>query len=137
MDMIIFQCLVATCIIVAALFGSGEWKHLTKEMEQYELGKTSYVMNLVWTAVSWQVFSIGSIGLIFFASSLFSNAISVLGLPIVPFLAVAFFQDKMDGMKVVAMVLAIWGFVSYVYQHYVGDSESKSRAGHESGRATD
>lgn len=28
-------------------------------MEQYRLGKTSFVMNLLWTAVSWQVFSIG------------------------------------------------------------------------------
>ncbi|KAK4770051.1 hypothetical protein SAY87_030583 [Trapa incisa] len=131
MDMVIYQCLVATLITVAALFGSGEWKHLAVEMEQYELGKTSYVMNLLWTAVSWQVFSIGSTGLIFDASSLFSNAISVVGLPLIPFLAVIFFHDRMDGMKVVAMVLAIWGFVSYLYQHYVDDSESKDRASHD------
>lgn len=136
MDMIIFPCLVATCIIVVALFASGEWKHLTAEMEHYKLGKTSYVMNLVWTAISWQIFSIGSTGLILDATSLFSNAISVLGLPIVPIFAVVFFHDKMDGMKVIAMILAIWGFVSYAYQQYIDDSESKNGAGLEIRRST-
>ncbi|CAK9146312.1 unnamed protein product [Ilex paraguariensis] len=55
-------------------------------------------MNLVWTAMTWQVFSIGAVGLIFKVSSLFSNVISTLGLPIVPVLAVFIFQDK-SGLK--------------------------------------
>ena len=97
-------------------------------MEEFELGKLSYVMTLVWTAVSWQVFAVGSVGLIFKVSSLFANVISTLGLPIVPVLAVVFFHDKMYGVKVVAMLLAIWGFVSYVYQHYLDDLKSKVEA---------
>lgn len=64
-------------------------------------------MNLVWTAISWQVFAIGSVGLIFETSSLFSNAVSVLGLPLVPVLAVVISLDKMGGTKVIAMVLAL------------------------------
>ena len=73
----------------------------------------------------WEVFAIGCVGLIFEVSSLFSNAISVLGLPIVPVLAVIFFHDKIGGIKVISMVLAIWGFVSYVYQQYLDDLKSK------------
>lgn len=126
LDMIIYQNFVATIAILVGLFASGEWKGLTTEMEGYELGKLSYVMNLVWTAVTWQVFSIGAIGLIFEVSSLFSNVISTLGLPVVPVFAVVFFHDKMDGVKVVAMLLAMWGFVSYVYQHYLDDCNSKT-----------
>ncbi|PKI76941.1 probable purine permease 10 isoform X1 [Punica granatum] len=129
-DLIIFKCLVATCIIVVGLFASGEWEHLTAEMERYKLGKISYIMNLTWTAVSWKIFAIGSNGLICDASSLFSNSISVVGLPIVPVLAVFFFHDKMSGVKAIAMVLAVWGFASYVYQHYLDDSKSKRSAGH-------
>ncbi|GFY88619.1 purine permease 8 [Actinidia rufa] len=72
------------------------------------------------------VFSIGAVGLIFEISSLFSNVISTLGLPIVPVLAVFVFNDNMDGVKVIAMLLAIWGFISYVYQHYLDDLKSKS-----------
>ena len=59
-------------------------------------------------------------------SSLFSNVISVLGLPVIPVLAVIFFHEKLDGVKVISMVLAIWGFISYFYQNYLDDSESKA-----------
>jgi hypothetical protein len=53
-------------------------------MEEYEIGKASYVLVLTFIAIYWKVFNIGCVGLIFEISSLFSNAISVLGLPIVP-----------------------------------------------------
>ncbi|KAI9198656.1 hypothetical protein LWI28_019778 [Acer negundo] len=133
LDMIVYTNLVASCVIVVGLFASSEWKSLAREMEEYKLGKVSYVMNLVWTAITWQVFSIGSVGMIVEASSLFSNAIGVLGLPIVPVLAVVFFHDKMNGLKVIAMLLAIWGFLSFVFQHYLndcyqGNTEEVSRA---------
>ncbi|CAK9146320.1 unnamed protein product [Ilex paraguariensis] len=113
------------CAILVGLFVSGEWRNLRREMREYELGNVSYIMNLVWTAVTWQVFSIGAVGLIFKVSSLFSNVISTLGLPIVPVLAVFIFHDKMSGVKVIAMLLAIWGFASYIYQHYLDDLELK------------
>ncbi|EOY27780.1 Purine permease 10 [Theobroma cacao] len=124
LDMIIYQSAVATLIILVGLFASGEWKGLDREMKAFELGKVSYVMVLVWTAITWQVFAIGSVGLIFEVSALFSNVISTLGLPIVPVLAVIFFHETMTGIKAIAMVLAIWGFVSYVYQHYLDDRKS-------------
>ncbi|KAE8725826.1 CAS1 domain-containing protein 1-like isoform X1 [Hibiscus syriacus] len=63
-----------------------------QEMERFELGKLSYVNVLVWIAIGWQVFSIGAVGLIMEASSLFSNVISTLGLPIVPVFAMVFFH---------------------------------------------
>ncbi|GKU92507.1 hypothetical protein SLEP1_g6221 [Rubroshorea leprosula] len=95
-------------------------------MEEFGLGRFSYAMTLIETAIASQIFVVGTIGLIFEVSSLFSNAISVLGLPVIPILAVIFFHDKMDAIKVIAMVLAIWGFVSYVYQCYLDDKSSTS-----------
>ncbi|KAF6135551.1 hypothetical protein GIB67_015404 [Kingdonia uniflora] len=92
---------------------------LEGEMEEFGSGKVSYVMTLVCIALSWQLVSLGALGLIYEVSSLFSNVISTVSLPVVPILAVIFFHDKMDGVKVVAMALSIWGFVSYVYQHYL------------------
>ncbi|RID50198.1 hypothetical protein BRARA_H00943 [Brassica rapa] len=129
MDLIIYVSLVASCVSVVGLFASGEWETLSSEMDSYKLGKVSYVMNLVWTAVTWQVFNIGSTWLIFEISSLFSNAIGVLGLPVVPVLAVIIFHDKMNGLKVISMILAIWGFMSYVYQHYLDDKNLKKSLG--------
>ncbi|KAL6991400.1 hypothetical protein U1Q18_009512 [Sarracenia purpurea var. burkii] len=127
LEMIIYPSAVATGVILVGVFASGDWKGLGKEMRDFELGKVSYVMTLVWTAISWQVFNIGAFGLIFEVSSLFSNVMSTLGLPIVPVAAVFVFKESMGGVKVVAMVLAIWGFVSYIYQHYLDDYELKSR----------
>ncbi|GMJ00641.1 hypothetical protein like AT4G18220 [Hibiscus trionum] len=125
-EIVIYQSLVATLAAIVGLFTSGEWKCLSTEMSEFELGKFSYVMTLVETAIASQFFVVGAIGLIFEVSSLFSNAISVLGLPVIPILAVFFFHDRMDAVKVVAMVLAIWGFVSYVYQCYLENNNSKN-----------
>ncbi|GJR31361.1 protein maintenance of meristems [Tanacetum coccineum] len=80
------------------------------------------------TAIAWQICSVGILGLIFEVSSLFSNVIGTLALPIVPVLAVIFFGDKMDGVKAIALLLAIWGSVSYVYQHYLDDRKLKAKA---------
>ncbi|KAL1083817.1 hypothetical protein V6Z11_D09G222300 [Gossypium hirsutum] len=125
LDMQIYPSFVATCGCVVGLFASGEWRSLSKEMKEYKEGKVSYMMTLIFTAVTWQVASIGLLGLIFEVSSLFSNVISTLTSPVVPILAVIFFHDKMDGIKAMAMLLAIWGFLSYIYQQYLDDSKSK------------
>ncbi|XP_075497260.1 putative purine permease 10 [Primulina tabacum] len=127
LDMTIYQCAVATFVIVIGLFASGEWKTLNKEMNEYKLGKVSYIMNLFWTAVAWQAFGVGCIGLIFKISSLFSNVISIFGLPLAPIMSVIFLQDKLTGLKAISMILALWGFVSYMYQHYLDDLEMKQR----------
>lgn len=84
-------------------------------------------MNLFWAAVSCKIFNVGCVGLIFKVSSLFSNFISVLGVPIAPVLAVIFLHDRLNGLKAISMVLAMWGFVSYMYQHYLEDLKTKAK----------
>ncbi|XP_014522719.1 purine permease 21-like [Vigna radiata var. radiata] len=128
MDMIIYTFLVGTCAIIVGLFASGEWHGLKNETKEYETGKASYVLNLTFTAIFWQLFTIGCLGLTSEVSSLFCNAITVLRVPLVPMLAVIFFHDKMHGIKVISMMLAIWGIISYLYQQYIDDTESKNRS---------
>jgi hypothetical protein len=53
---------------------------------------------------------------------------SALTLPVVPVLAVFFFDEKLDSIKVLAMLLGIWGFVSYVFGGY-NDSKVTAQAG--------
>jgi hypothetical protein len=125
LNMQIYTALVATIASLIGLFASGEWKTLEGEMHTFSSGRLSYVMTLVWTAVSWQIASVGVVGLIFVVSSLFSNVISTLALPIIPVFAVIFFHDKMDGVKIIAMLMAIWGFVSYGYQLYISDKKAR------------
>ncbi|OEL36146.1 putative purine permease 11, partial [Dichanthelium oligosanthes] len=125
LNMQIYTALVATIASLVGLFASGEWKTLEGEMHAFGSGRLSYVMTLLWTAISWQIASVGVVGLIFVVSSLFSNVISTLALPILPVFAVIFFHDKMDGVKIIAMLMSIWGFISYGYQLYVNDKKAR------------
>lgn len=125
LEMQIYTSLVATCVCVVGLFAGGEWKDLKGEMEGSKKGKAAYALTLVGIALSWQVSLVGVVGLVFMVSALFSNVVSMLALPLVPVGGVLFFKEKMDGVKVVATVLAMWGFASYIYHHYLDDKEAK------------
>ncbi|MBA0569686.1 hypothetical protein Golob_003402 [Gossypium lobatum] len=85
-----YQSLVASSAIMLGRFVTGERKSLKGEMEEHELGKTSYIMVLVWMCILWQGFTIGSTALLFEVSSLFSNSVSAIALPVIPILAVIF-----------------------------------------------
>ncbi|OMO66815.1 hypothetical protein CCACVL1_20981 [Corchorus capsularis] len=79
------------------------------------------------------MFFFGTVALIFEVSSLFSNVIGSLGLPINPIIAMFVFNDKMDYMKGISMGLAIWGVISYVYQQYLdhGKLNAENKNGNE------
>ncbi|KAI3827080.1 hypothetical protein L1987_01144 [Smallanthus sonchifolius] len=126
LNMIIYQSLVASIVTIVALFVSGQWNDLQGDMAGFGLGKVTFLIIISCIAISWQIATIGGVGLIFEVSSLFSNVISTLVLPIIPILAVIIFHENMNGMKVIATVLAIWGFASYVYQHYLDESDSRN-----------
>jgi len=125
LDMLLYPCIVSTSFSIVGLFASGEWKSLNIEMRDFENGRVSYVMTLLWTAVTWQISCIGMLGLIFEVSSLFSVVIGTLELPISPILAFMIFNDKIDGVKVIAFLLALWGFLSYMYQHFLDGPKAK------------
>lgn len=125
LEMQIYTAVVATCVTIIGLFASGEWRTIRGEMDSFTTGKLSYVMTLVWTAVAWQVCSVGVVGLIFVVSSLFSNVISTLSLAVTPIASLIVFHDKMNGVKIIAMLLAFWGFASYIYQNYLDDLNSR------------
>ncbi|KAL5216822.1 hypothetical protein ABZP36_008223 [Zizania latifolia] len=124
--------LVAAAATVTGLFASGDWKTIPGEMATFKNGRARYVATLVGTAVSWQVMAVGALRLIVRVSSLFANVTGTLALPLVPVFAVVLFGDRMTGIKVVAMLMAVWGFLSYVYQHYIDGR--RAAAGDEKGR---
>ncbi|KAL4561630.1 hypothetical protein LXL04_033800 [Taraxacum kok-saghyz] len=104
-DMTLCQNVVASVVILVGLFASGEWKDINGEMRGYQSGTVSYIANRVGTA----------------------NC-RMARIPITPVLALVFFDEKMNGVKVMSMLLAIWEFVSYIYQHYLDDLKEKANA---------
>ncbi|XP_059651688.1 probable purine permease 11 [Cornus florida] len=125
LEMQIYTSFVATCASTVGLFASGEWNTLHSEMDAFGKGRVSYVLTLAFTAVAWQVCSVGVVGLIFVVSSLFSNVISTFSLALTPIAAVIVFHDKMNGVKIICMLLAVWGFATYIYQNYLDDLKVK------------
>ncbi|TVU16002.1 hypothetical protein EJB05_39548, partial [Eragrostis curvula] len=111
----------AACVSVAGLFISGEWSTIAGEMDGYGKGKVAYAMTLAWTAVAWQLCTMGLMGLVATVSSLFTNVISTVATPLSPVVAVIFLGDRVNGVKLLAMLIAVWGLLSYVYQHYLDD----------------
>lgn len=127
LELQIYTSFFATCVSTVGLFASGEWRTLGGEMNGFGKGGLAYVMTLVWTAVAWQVCSVGVVGLIFVVSSLFSNVISTLSLALTPLAALVVFHDKMNGVKVIAMLMGLWGFCTYIYQNYLDDRAVKRK----------
>ena len=125
LDMQFYPSFIATCACVVGLFASGEWKILDKEMKEFANGKKSYIITLACCSMTWQICYIGILGLVFEVSSLFANIIGSLVLPLVSILAVLFFHDKIDGVKSIALIIAIWGFFSYIYQNYLDGKKPK------------
>ncbi|CAM0901523.1 unnamed protein product [Alopecurus aequalis] len=119
---------VASLLPVCGLLASREYKTLRGEVAGYKDGTARYVATVVGTAVSCQVALIASLRLVRRVSSLFANVTGTLALPVVPVFAVVLFGDKMTGIKAVAMLMAVWGFLSYVYQHYLDGRTAPSVA---------
>nr|GMD11598.1 probable purine permease 9 [Ipomoea batatas] len=125
LNFIITQSLIATCAVVVGLFASGEWRTLGTEMRGFQLGEMSYVMTLVWAAVCWEMFTVGVLGLLLKVSGLFANVLIMLSVPVVPAAAVVVLHDQISGVKVISMVLAVWGFLSFAYEEYVKEMKEK------------
>ncbi|GMJ14188.1 hypothetical protein like AT4G18220 [Hibiscus trionum] len=127
MDLAIYPSAVASVVTLIGFFVSGDFKLLNPEMNSYELGKESYAMTLVWTAICWQVSIFACLGLVSELSALFANVIFAVGFPVNTVAAIVVFNDRMNGVKGISLVLAIWGVISYAYQQYLDDRNAETK----------
>ncbi|KAI6687843.1 hypothetical protein NL676_024671 [Syzygium grande] len=101
---------------------------IPREARDYELREAQYYMVLVWNAIIWQFFFLGTIGIIFCTSSLFSGIMIAMLLPVTEILAVIFFQEKFQVEKGMYLALSLWGFASYFYGEFKLAKKEKERA---------
>ena len=101
---------------------------IPREARNFELGETKYYVVLVFSGIIWQFFFIGAGGVIFCASSLLSGIIIAVLLPVIEVLAVIFFKEKFQAEKGVALVLSLWGFVSYFYGEFKHRKNAEKKA---------
>ncbi|WOG91569.1 hypothetical protein DCAR_0310818 [Daucus carota subsp. sativus] len=115
MEIQMVMCLFATLFCTVGMFINNDFQAIAREARNFELGETKYYVVLVCSGLIWQCFFLGAIGVIFCSSSLLSGIIITVLLPVTEVLAVIFYQEKFQAEKGVALVLSLWGFVSYFY----------------------
>ncbi|RHN70158.1 putative purine permease, plant [Medicago truncatula] len=108
-------CMFATLFCAIGMIANNDFKVIPKEARNFGLGESTYYVVLVVSAIMWQAFFLGAIGVIFCASSLLSGILIAVLLPLTEVLAVVFYKEKFQAEKGVSLVLSLWGFVSYFY----------------------
>nr|XP_043622943.1 purine permease 1-like [Erigeron canadensis] len=115
MEMQLVMSFFATAFCVVGMLINHDFKAILQEANEFELGKTTYYVVLAMTALLWNFFFLGVIGVISCASSLLSGIIIASLLPVTESLAVLFFHDKFQVEKGISLALSLWAFVSYFY----------------------
>ena len=116
----------ATIFSLLGMAFSGEFSSIAHEASQrFRLGPILYSLVLVGSAICWQLFFLGSLGLIFLVSSLLSCVLTTGMLPLLSILAILVFHDPFSNLKLISMVLSIWGLISYAYGGY-HDAKAKA-----------
>ncbi|CAN1189004.1 Purine permease 3 [Linum perenne] len=98
---------------------SSELQGMGEEAAGFQMGgKVGYWFILICSAIVWQCFFIGAVGVLSCGSSLLSGILIATFLPVTEILAVFIYNEKFGAEKAVALILSIWGFVSYFYGEY-------------------
>ena len=102
-------------------------------MNGFPKGKGAYVMVMVGQAVSWHLYWVGIVGLVFSVSSVLSNVISVVTWPILSLLVVVFFNfrnftgegdDEFDIFKGVSLIPAALSVAAYFFRLHKENRDS-------------
>ncbi|XP_017255347.1 purine permease 3 [Daucus carota subsp. sativus] len=115
MEIQLVMCFFATLVGIVGMLINNDFKAIPREARNFDLGEANYYIILVCIVISSQFFNLGAGGVIFCSSSLLSGIVVAVLLPVTEVLAVLFFGEKFQAEKGVALVLSLWGFVSYFY----------------------
>ncbi|KAE8653915.1 Purine permease 1 [Hibiscus syriacus] len=115
MEIQMVMCFFATAVCTIGMLVNNDFKVIPREAREYGLGETYYYVIAICSAIIWQCFFLGAIGVIFCASSLLSGIIIAVLLPVTEILAVIFYHESFHAEKGAALALSLWGFLSYFY----------------------
>jgi hypothetical protein len=100
---------------------------IPREARHYELGEGRYYTVLVWSAVLWQCFFLGAVGVIFCVHTLLAGILIAVFIPVTEVAAVIFLREKFSSEKGVALVLSLWGLASYSYGEWSEAKKAKKK----------
>ncbi|MCD9560571.1 hypothetical protein HAX54_019287 [Datura stramonium] len=109
------MCFFATAFCVTGMLINKDFQAIPREAKEFELGEGKYYMIMVLSAILWQIFFVGAVGVTCYSSALLSGILIAASLSVTEVLAVIFFHEKFGGEKGFSLALSLWGFVSYFY----------------------
>ncbi|MCD9558634.1 hypothetical protein HAX54_016085 [Datura stramonium] len=122
------MCFAATAFCTIGMIANKDFQAISKEAKQYNLGEARYYTVIIWTAIIWQCFFVGAIGVTYYSSALMSSVVVAVLLPFTEVLAVIFFNEKFSGEKGIALFLSLWGFISYFYGEFKQAKKQKNKS---------
>lgn len=86
-----------------------------------------YYIVVTCSALVWQCFFLGAVGVVHYSSSLLSGIIIAAALPLTEVLAVFIYDEKFQPEKGLSLFLSLWGFTSYFWGEHreMKDKENK------------
>ncbi|KFK44702.1 hypothetical protein AALP_AA1G292000 [Arabis alpina] len=119
LEMQLVMCIAGSVFCLVGMIIDGDFKVIAREAREFKIGGSMFYYSLiVITGIIWQGFFLGAIGIVFCASSLASGVLISVLLPVTEVLAVVCFREKFQAEKGVALLLSLWGFVSYFYGEF-------------------
>ncbi|KAI3887974.1 hypothetical protein MKW92_036730 [Papaver armeniacum] len=117
----------ATLFCTIGMIADNDFKVIPREAREYGLGEINYYIVLVAGAITWQMYFVGTIGVIFCSTSLLAGVISVVVLPLTEILSVVFYHESFQAEKGIALFLSLWGFISYFWGELKANKKAKKQ----------
>nr|XP_016465286.1 PREDICTED: purine permease 3-like [Nicotiana tabacum] len=121
-------CFFATVVCTIGMIINKDFQAISREAKAFELGEGRYYIVIVWSAIIWQCFFLGTIGVIYSSSSLVSAILITVLLPVTEVLAVILYGEKFTAEKGVSLSLSIWGFISYFYGDIKANKKTENQS---------
>ncbi|KAG6395812.1 hypothetical protein SASPL_141941 [Salvia splendens] len=99
MEIQLVLCFFATLFCTVGMIVNNDFQAISREAKEFELGETRYYVVVVCSAIIWQCFFLGAIGVIYYSSSLLSGIVVTVLLPITEILAVIFYHERFQAEK--------------------------------------
>ncbi|KAB1211878.1 putative purine permease 5 [Morella rubra] len=94
---------------------SGDFQGMKSEAKTFKGGTTSYLLVLIWGAITFQLGVLGGTAVLFLSSTVLAGVLNAIRVPITSIAAVILLDDPMSGFKILSLLITFWGFVSYIY----------------------
>ncbi|KAJ4827591.1 putative purine permease 5 [Turnera subulata] len=92
-----------------------DFQGMRSEARTFKGGESSYVLVLVWSAITFQLGVLGATAVLYLSSTVLAGVLNAVRVPLTSIAAVILLHDPMSGFKILSILLTFWGFGSYVY----------------------